>query len=69
MDVVVSLTHDLMNQPKEVQVAAVDKEIERFSVWMTKLSHPENEPLNKSERALLRTYLMQKLHGRIDSEV
>ncbi len=47
--------------------AALDDEVERFSKWMAKLEDPRARgALNNPERALLKTYLIQKLNGRLE---
>lgn len=52
---------------KEKRLAAIDDEVERFSKWMSKLDDPRARgALNNPERALLRTYLVQKMNGKLE---
>jgi hypothetical protein len=61
-------SEELSKAPKEEQSKALDAEVERFSQFM------ENEvpdiiargPLMTPEKALLKTYLVQKLTGKLD---
>jgi hypothetical protein len=50
---------------KDVVLAAMDDDIERFSKYMEGLAGPVGCPLSRPERALLKTYLVAKLRGKI----
>lgn len=44
-----------------------DKEVEQFSRWMANMADPlARGPLIAPEKALIKTYLVQKLRGQID---
>lgn len=52
---------------KEARNAAVDREVERYSKWLASLKDSRaSGPLNNPEKALIKTYLVQKLNGSID---
>lgn len=52
---------------KEEVLVLIDAEVERFSTWMAVL--PDSRArgaLSNPEKALIKTYLVQKLTGKID---
>lgn len=67
MDIKMSWAEGLEDKDKQVQNAALDKEVERFSQWMATLADERARgALNNPEKALIKTYLVQKLSGKID---
>jgi len=51
---------------KEEVLQEVDAEVEKFSTWMANLEDfRARGALNSPEKALLRTYLIQKFQGKI----
>lgn len=50
---------------KDVVLTTMDEDIERFSKYMEGLAPPAGSPLSRPERALLKTYLVAKLRGKI----
>jgi hypothetical protein len=51
---------------KEEMLAEVNQEVEKFSEWMANLDNSlARGALNNPEKALVRTYLIQKLQGKI----
>lgn len=58
---------ELLDASKEKRLAAIDDEVERFSKWLERLPDSRaSGALSKPERALIKTYLVQKLAGKID---
>jgi acylphosphatase len=51
-------------EQREVE-AAVEAEVNRFNKFMQTLSFPAGTPLIKSEKALVRTYLLAKVKGEL----
>lgn len=67
MDVILKWADNLDAKSQQEQSEALDREVERFSQWLVKL--PDNKAsgaLNNPERALIKTYLVQKLTGKLD---
>lgn len=55
---------------KEEVLTLLDAEVDRFSTWMAALPDTRARgALSNPERALLKTYLVQKLTGKIDGVV
>lgn len=50
---------------KDAVLATMDEDIERFSRYMEGLAPPVGSPLSRPERALLKTYLVAKIRGKI----
>lgn len=51
---------------KDQQVALIEREVEGFSAYMSGISDPRAAgPLTKPERALVTTFLVAKLRGKI----
>ena len=70
MDVILTWSKDLESQSKDSQSAALDREVERFSQWLSELPDSRvSGALNNAEKALLKTYLVQKLSGKLDKDV
>ena len=60
------LTQEHEGKTKEEVSALLDEEVEKFSVWMENLSDWRAKgALSKPEKALVKTYLVQKLTGKI----
>lgn len=52
---------------REAQNEALDREVERFSHWMATLADERARgALNNPEKAIIKTYLVQKLGGKLD---
>lgn len=67
-DVILSLPDEHRGKQKEQLLEVLDREVERFSNWMAALDDPRAKgALSNPERALIKTYLVQKLTGKIDS--
>lgn len=67
MDVKMAWAEDLETKDKTAQNEALDREVERYSKWLTQLPDTRaSGPLCGPERALIKTYLVQKLSGKID---
>jgi hypothetical protein len=53
--------------PKDELMKLIDAEVDRFSNYMATLADPmARGPLNRPERALVKTYIVQKLRGALD---
>lgn len=66
MGLELKLTPEHDGKTKEEISALLDEEVERFSVWMENLSDWRAKgALSKPEKALVKTYLVQKLTGKI----
>lgn len=66
MDIKMELV-DGLAKDQQAQLEAVDREVERYSKWLTELKDSRaSGALNSAEKALIKTYLVQKLHGKID---
>lgn len=50
---------------KDAVLAAMDEDIERFSKYMEGVAPPAGSPLSRPERAILKTYLVAKIRGKI----
>lgn len=69
MNVHLTWAGDLASQPKEAQSQALDREVESFSQWLSRLPDSRaSGALNNPERALIKTYLIQKLQGNLDKD-
>lgn len=66
-DVVVHFADQHRGKPKEELSAILDKEIEEFSRYMSTIGDWKAVgPLSPLERALIKTYLVQKITGKIE---
>ncbi len=69
MDIQMSWSNGLGSKSFKEQSDALDREVERYSKWISNLSDSRvSGPLNNPERALIKTYLIQKLTGKLDEE-
>lgn len=69
MDLHLQWAEGLSTKTKQEQSEALDREVDRYSMWLSNLVDPNsNGPLSNAERALLKTYLVQKLTGKLDKE-
>lgn len=67
MDIKMSWADGLETVDKQAQNEALDREVERYSQWLSKLPDSRaSGALNNPEKALIKTYLVQKLTGKID---
>ena len=66
-DIILKFSEELESKSKEEKIDLFEKEVDRFSLWISNLQDQRvNGPLSKSERALVKTYLVQKYLGKID---
>jgi hypothetical protein len=67
MDVKMTWGEGLEAKDKTAQNEALDREVERYSKWLSQLTDTRaSGPLCDPEKALIKTYLVQKLNGKID---
>jgi hypothetical protein len=68
MDLQLTLTDEHKAKSKEELLPILDLEVERFSKWLAERCPDPmaRGPLSNPERALIKTYLVQKLAGRVD---
>ena len=67
MDVVVEVADKHRGKSKEETLVVLDAEVERFSTFMASMRDWRVQgPLLGGEKALLKTYLVHKLNGKID---
>lgn len=67
MDIKMSWAEGLEGKDQAAQNEALDREVERYSKWLAALPDERAKgALNNPEKALIKTYLVQKLHGKID---
>jgi hypothetical protein len=67
MDILVKLDDQHTSKSKEEKLEVINREIERFSQFMSTVGDWKAVgPLNEMEKVIIRTYLIQKLNGRID---
>lgn len=67
MDIITTWSKDLDGQDRKIQNEALDREVERFSLWLSRLEDTRaSGALNNPEKALIKTYLVQKMLGKID---
>lgn len=67
MDVEMRWAQQHTGKSQEEQMSLLDAEVERYSKWLAALPDSRaSGALNPPERALIKTYLVQKLHGKID---
>lgn len=54
-------------KPEKMEEAlpVINEEVERFSAYMTSLNSVAAAPLSNPEKALIRTYLVAKVRGRL----
>lgn len=66
-DVVVRFTDEHAGKSKEELSTLLDREVEDFSKFMSTIGDWKSVgPLSPPERALIKTYLVQKLTGKIE---
>ena len=66
-DLNLTLKTELAGKTKEELLVIIDQEVDRFSKWMATLADERARgALNNPERALIKTYLVQKLTGKLD---
>jgi hypothetical protein len=66
-DITLLLANSLEGKTKEELSTVFDQEVERFSQYMSNMGDWRSAgPLSKFERALIKTYLIQKFSGKID---
>lgn len=66
-ELTLQLPQDYQGKPKEELLALLDQEVEDFSKYMSTIGDWRSVgPLNHLERALIKTYLVQKVTGKID---
>lgn len=66
-DIILSLPDEHRGKTKEALLPVLEAEVERFSKWMAELDDPRAKgALSNPERALIKTYLVQKLTGKLD---
>jgi len=66
-DLILTLSPEHAGKPKEQLLEVMDREIEKFSKWMAALPDERARgALSNPEKALLKTYLVQKFTGKID---
>lgn len=62
----VAFAEALTGQPREIQEAAIDREVETFSAFMANLGDWRSAgPLNSAERAMIKSYLVARLTGKL----
>lgn len=61
----VSMSPSADSLEKDAVLATMDEDIERFSKYMEGMALPAGSPLSRPERALLKTYLVAKLRGKL----
>jgi hypothetical protein len=67
MDVKMTWAEGLESKDKAAQNEALDREVERYSKWLEVLPDERARgKLSNPEKALIKTYLVQKLSGKID---
>ncbi len=67
MDIEMKWSEDLKDKDREAQNAALDREVERYSKWLANMPDERAKgALNNPEKALIKTYLVQKLAGRLE---
>lgn len=66
-DVIAGFETSHVGKTKEEQSVVLDQEVDRFSKYMENLSDWKAKgPLSPPERALLKSYLVAKLLGKLD---
>jgi len=66
-DLTLALSSEHTGKTKEQLLEVMDREVERFSQWMASLPDERARgALSNPERALIKTYLVQKFTGKID---
>jgi len=62
----ISFSGDLAAQGREPQESAIDREVDTFSAFMANLGDWRSAgPLNAAERALIKSYLVARLTGKL----
>ncbi len=60
-------TPEKANASQEEKLKMIDEEVERYSTWLANLPDSRaSGALNNPERALIKTYLVQKMNGKLD---
>lgn len=68
-DVIAYLDDSHASKPKEEISKILDEEINRFSNFMATIGDWKSAgPLTAPERALIKTYLVHKINGKLDKE-
>lgn len=66
-DLTLALVPEHQGKPKEQLLEILDREVERYSKWLAALPDERARgALSNPERALIKTFLVQKLTGKID---
>lgn len=66
MNVILKWSPEAELKPKEEQSQILDQEVEAFSQWLAALPDSRaSGALSNPERALIKTYLVQKLTGKL----
>ena len=66
-NIVLKLADEHANKSKEELSKLFDEEVERFSEYMATIGDWRSVgPLNKMEKTLIKTYLVQKFTGKVD---
>lgn len=62
-----SLVDEFKDEDKAKISSLLDQEVEQFSKFMSSIGDWKTAgPLNEAERALIKTYLVQKLTGKVE---
>lgn len=65
-----SFPPEYASRPKEEVLKLFDEEVEKFSAFMDNVGDWRSRgALSKSEKALIKTYLVHKYRGHLDGEV
>lgn len=65
-DITLKLADEHEGKSKEEKSKLFDNEVQRFSDWLSRSGDFKSQgPLNNPERALIKTYLIQKYSGKI----
>jgi hypothetical protein len=68
-DLTIVVSEEHKDKPQEEMSELLDKEVENFSAFMATIGDWKTVgPLNSAERALIKTYLVQKLTGKLDKD-
>lgn len=65
-NITLTLDPNLEGKSKEEKSVLFDEEVQRFSDWLSQISDFKAQgPLTRPEKALLKTYLIQKYSGKL----
>ena len=68
MDIEMKWSAELEGKDQKTQNEALDREVERYSRWLDTLADERAKGcLSNPERALIKTYLVQKLTGKLEN--